>query len=90
MMRYRRTRASTTEAAAGIGSNIGKSWVGGDANGGTAQGHAGYVGGQQQQSGGFANNMSRMFYAGGAKAQVLIASLFQTKYCQICYLLSCI
>ena len=39
MMRYRRTRASTTEAAAGIGSTIGKSWVGDDSNGNQQAGY---------------------------------------------------
>ena len=88
MMRYRRTRASTTEAAAGIGSNIGKSWVGGDANGGVAaQGQPGYnSNGAQQQQGnsssgsGFANNvggtMSRMFYGSNGKPQVCLYIMY--------------
>ncbi len=78
-MRYRRTRASTTEVAAGIGANIGKSWVGDGATGGNGT----FIQpGQQQayasqptpQSSNFANNvsgtMSRMFFqSSNAKAQ---------------------
>ena len=65
MMRYRRTRASTTEAAAGIGSSIGKSWVG-DNNVGAAgynnippQQQQAYPTNQVPQSG-----VARMFFQG--------------------------
>jgi len=71
MMRYRRTRASATEQAAGIGSSIGKSWVGGE-NGAPQQAYA--AGGQQyagQQaptvnniSNNGGNGVSRMFFQG--------------------------
>lgn len=71
MMRYRRTRASATEQAAGIGSSIGKSWVG---ENGVPQQHAYASGGQQyanQQaptvnniSNNASNGVSRMFFQG--------------------------
>ena len=71
MMRYRRTRASTTEAAAGIGSSIGKSWVGDNNVVGGAPGYNNIPAQQQQpyptnqvpQSG-----VARMFFQGNAAA----------------------